>query len=115
MKIVETPWISPRGGRTRAALLTALTALTSAVLPPVQAAPQPAHNVSAANINVVQIDTGNTSNSVVVTTTLSVNDLRIRDGSNRGDYNLQVGDTPGDDLTTGLVMTSVTENGRDNL
>ncbi|MDB6112981.1 MAG: hypothetical protein JWR69_4731 [Pedosphaera sp.] len=96
-------------------MLTAFVALTSALLPSTQAAPQPAHNVSAANINVVQIDTGNTSNSVAVTTTLSINDLRIRDGSNRGDYNLQVGDTPGDDLTTGLVMTSVSENGRDNL
>jgi hypothetical protein len=79
------------------------------------AIPMPPHLISAANINVVQNDSGNSTNSVTVTNTLSINDMRIRDGSNRGDYNLQVGDTPGDDLTIGLVMTAVTENGRDNL
>jgi hypothetical protein len=52
---------------------------------PALGAPQPAHNVSAANINVVQNDTANTTNSVTVTTTLSINDMRIRPGSNRGD------------------------------
>lgn len=78
------------------------------------ATPPPPHNVSAANLNVVQNDTGNTSNSVTVTSSLSINDFRIRPGSNRGDYNVQIGETSADDLSTGLVMVSVSENGRDN-
>ncbi len=70
--------------------------------------------VSAANVNVVQNDTGNTTASVTVTPTLSINDMRVRPGSIRGIYNLQVGVYASDDLTNGLIMSSVTENGRDN-
>ena len=70
--------------------------------------------VSAANVNVVQNDTGNTTLSVTVTPTLSINDLRVRPGSVRGVYNLQVGVYSSDDITNGLIMSSVTENGRDN-
>ena len=70
--------------------------------------------VSAANVNVVQNDIGNTTLSVTVTPTLSINDMRVRPGSIRGIYNLQVGVYSSDDLTNGLIMSSVTENGRDN-
>ncbi|MBA4150001.1 MAG: metallophosphoesterase [Verrucomicrobia bacterium] len=73
-----------------------------------------AHGVSAANINVVQNDTANTTNSVTVTATLAINDLRIRPGSNRGDYNVQVGPEFSDDYLTGVLMSSVAENGRNN-
>jgi hypothetical protein len=117
MKIVyfarTTPRQGGKAGRAYQALIVALVALMHGAQPAL-GAPQPAHNVSAANINVVQNDTANTTNSVTVTTTLSINDMRIRPGSNRGDYNLQVGDSPTNDLPTGLVMTSVGENGRDN-
>ena len=70
--------------------------------------------VSAANVNVVQNDTGNTTNSVTATTTLSINDMRIRPGSIRGIYNLQVGVYASDDTTNGLIVSAITENGRDN-
>ena len=44
----------------------------------------PPHNISAASLNVVQNDTGNTVNLVTVSAPLSINDLRVRPGSNRG-------------------------------
>jgi hypothetical protein len=74
----------------------------------------PPHNISAANLNVIQNDSGNTADSVTVTTTLSVNDLRVRIGSNRGDYNLQVGDTVTNDLPEGMPLVAISQNGRDN-
>lgn len=74
----------------------------------------PTHSIPAANFKVVQNDTGNSVDSVSVSTTVSINDLRVRPGSNRGDYNLQVGDTGTNDVSEGLVMVAVTQNGRDN-
>lgn len=79
------------------------------------AAQAPPHNISAANFNVQQNDSANTEASVTVTTTLSVNDLRARTGSNRGDYNLQIGNTATNDLANGLVLIATTQNGRYNL
>ena len=38
----------------------------------------------------------------------------MRPGSNRGDYNVQMGPGANDDVTAGILMTSVAENGRDN-
>lgn len=75
----------------------------------------PPHNISAANINVIQNDSGNTEASVTATTTLSINDLRVRTGSNRGDINVQVGDTGTNDLADGLILSAITQNGRYNL
>src|SRR5215475_7632953 len=80
-----------------------------------RAAQAPPHNISAANLNVIQNDTGNTEASVTVTTTLSINDMRVRNGSNRGDYNVQVGDTGTNDLADGMVLVAVNQNGRYNL
>jgi len=74
----------------------------------------PPHNISAANLNVIQNDTGNTADSVTVTAPLSINDLRVRIGSNRGDYNLQVGETATNDLAEGLPMVAISQNGKDN-
>jgi len=74
----------------------------------------PPHGISAINLSVIQNDTGNAVESVTVESKLSINDLRIRPGSNRGDYNLQVGDTGTDDVNAGLLLVAVTENGRDN-
>ncbi len=74
----------------------------------------PPHGISAINLSVIQNDTANSVDSVTLEATLAINDLRIRPGSNRGDYNLQVGDTGTDDVEAGLLLVSVTENGRDN-
>ncbi len=86
--------------------------LASMRLSPVLA--QSVHGIAAANINVVQVDTNNTVDSVTVTAPVAFNGFAIRPGSNRGDYNVQVGPNPNDDVSTGLMMTSVAENGRNN-
>jgi len=72
------------------------------------------HSISAANIAVVQNDTGNATSSVTVTTTLSINDFRIRAGSTRADYNVQIGGVSTDDVTNGILISSIDQNGRDN-
>ena len=72
------------------------------------------HGIAAANLKVVQNDQGNTTNSVTVSTTLSINGFAVRDGSNRGDYNVQVGPGFSDDFDGGILMASIAETGRDN-
>lgn len=72
------------------------------------------NGISAANISVVQIDTNNTVDSVELSETVSINDMHIRGESNRGDYNLQVGSDYSDDVDTGVLLSTVAENGRDN-
>jgi phospholipase C len=86
----------------------------SAVLGSFAAVGQVQHNIAAANIVVVQNDTGNTTNSVTVSTALSINDFRIRTGSNRGDYNVQIGSASTDDVTGGILIGCIDQNGRDN-
>lgn len=73
------------------------------------------NGISAANISVVQIDTNNTVDSVELTATVSINGLHIRGDSNRADYNLQAGEDYSDDVTAGVLTSSVAENGRDNV
>lgn len=68
------------------------------------------HSISAANIDVVQTGTS----TVTVTTPYSMNDFRIRSGSSRGDFNIQIGPSATDDLAGGALISSVTQNGRDN-
>ena len=46
-------------------------------------AQQAGHDIAAALIHVVENDSANTTNSVTVTTTVSINEFKIRDGSNR--------------------------------
>ncbi len=72
-----------------------------------------AHGISAASIKVVENDLANTTESVTVTTTTSINGLQVRDGSSRGDYTVQVGSSATDDLTNGVLITSVAQNGAD--
>ena len=72
------------------------------------------HAIAAANIDVVQHDAGNDVTSVTVTAPYAFNEFQIRDGSNRGDYNIQIGSDAVDDPATGIVISSVRENGRDN-
>ncbi|HVV01767.1 MAG TPA: autotransporter-associated beta strand repeat-containing protein, partial [Verrucomicrobiae bacterium] len=75
---------------------------------------QTSHHIAAANIQVVQNDTGNSTNSVTVSTSLSINDMRIRAGSTRADYNVQIGPVSADDVTNGILIGSIDQNGRDN-
>ncbi len=72
------------------------------------------HTIAAGNLVVVQNDSGDTTNSVTVSMEYSVNDLRVRLLSNRGDYNVQVGPDATDDVANGVLMASVRQNGRDN-
>ncbi|MFN7138513.1 MAG: autotransporter-associated beta strand repeat-containing protein [Limisphaerales bacterium] len=74
----------------------------------------PAHGVAAASLKVVQHDLTNTTNSVDVTASRSINGLQVRSGSNRGDFNVQVGAFAADDVNGGVLLTSVAENGRDH-
>ncbi len=71
------------------------------------------HDISAGNLIVVHNDSGDTTNSVTVSMEYSVNDMRVRIGSNRGDYNVQIGDDPTANPTNGVLMSSVRQNGRD--
>ncbi len=100
----------PRSEQGGALVLVILSGLLAAGLPSAQAQDRPA----AANISVVQLDSDNTTNSVSVTTTLSLNGLVIRDGSNRGDFNVQVGESAEDDYLGGTLLSSVSQNGRDS-
>src|SRR6185312_10369334 len=114
MKVVDRSETLPPPTRTSLwkTLCSAVAAL--ACLWSASASDAPPHNISAANLNVVQNDQGNTADSVTVTATLSINDMRVRVGSNRGDYNLQVGDSVTNDLAEGMPLVSIAENGRDN-
>lgn len=72
------------------------------------------HTVAAAMLNVRQNDEANTTNSVTLDTPISINQFSLRTGSNRGDYNVQIGSSFGDDVNSGVLMACVAENGRDN-
>ena len=69
----------PRPGGGAGLALAVLIALFLAGASPAHAQDRPA----AANLDVVQVDWENTTNSVVVTSTLSLNRLGVREGSNR--------------------------------
>jgi hypothetical protein len=74
----------------------------------------PHHDIAAANLEVIQNDTGNTTASVTVTAPLSINDFRVADGSIRGTFHVQIGDDINDDALTGVLIDSIRQNGRDN-
>lgn len=69
--------------------------------------------VEFANVVVVQHDTGNTSSSVSLTTTIGTDNFFVPDG-NRGDYNVRIGASGADDVAGGILITSISQNGRDN-
>jgi len=108
-------------GKNLGVLRLTITRLGLAVLAGVAGAGGPAaraqsaaHGVAAANLAVVQHDISNNTASVTVTATLAVNEFAVRDGSNRGDYNVQIGPGFSDDVAGGVLLTSVAQNGRDN-
>ncbi|MCC6123994.1 MAG: autotransporter-associated beta strand repeat-containing protein [Pirellulales bacterium] len=67
-----------------------------------------------ARIDVVQNDAGNNTTSVTVTKAGGSPEFMIRDGSNRGDYNIWVAPSGVNASLNGVLMTCVRENGRDN-
>src|SRR4051812_40226626 len=96
-------------------LFALFAALFASVWPPSALAFVPAHNVAAGNLIVTQNDTNNNNSSVSTAFALSVNDLQVRPGGNsRGDFGIQVGGDPSDDTANGVVIGSVSQNGRDN-
>jgi autotransporter-associated beta strand protein len=70
--------------------------------------------IAAANISVVQNDASNNTASVTVSTTLSINDFRIRSGSNRADYDVQIGNASTNNVANGMLISSIDQNGRNN-
>ena len=72
------------------------------------------NGISAGLLSVIQNDTSNNTESVTVTATVAINGFFERDGSNRGDYNVQFGAGFNDDVDSGVVMASIAQNGRDN-
>lgn len=83
-----------------------------------RAVAQSGATVAAANISVVQNDALNETTSVTVTTPLTITGsngpLTLRDGSNRGDYNIQIGAVATANFSSGVTLTSVRQNGRNN-
>ncbi len=69
-------------------------------------------DVEHGNIQVIQNDVANATTSVTVTKASGTTNFAIRDGSNRGDYNVTFGTA--NDQTSGVLLTAVRQNGRDN-
>src|ERR1700743_1444612 len=74
------------------------------------------HGISAANISVQQNDTNNNATSVTLSTPLEINDFRVINNTqtSRADYFVQIGASATDDVTGGILISSITDNGRDN-
>src|SRR5436190_10198676 len=92
--------------------LVALAMAALSLVPSLRATP-PAHNIAAGNFDVQVNDVNDTATSVTVTCPLSINDYRIRTGSNRGDYNVAIGSDATDDPANGVLMSSPCHNGTD--
>ena len=73
------------------------------------------HGVSAANVKVIQNDTNNNATSVTLVPTLSINDFRTTVfGTSRADYGVQIGPIATNNVTQGILISSIADNGRDN-
>lgn len=91
------------------ALVILLWLTSSAVAKPVD------HGVAAGRLKVAQVSDIETNNNAEVIQTISINNFQLI-SYNRGDYSFRVGvgTDSVEDAQRGVVMTSVTENGRDN-
>lgn len=103
--------------RAGSAGMVAFVALAAAFGCPnkVAAASPPPHGVIGANITAIQIGFDNPPENVIVTNSYAIGDFRVRDTANRGDFDVQIGEDPADDVEGGMLMTSIAENGRDNV
>src|SRR5512146_51590 len=78
-------------------------------------AASPSHGISAGMLNVEQISPIDTNNNARVTLGLGIGTFRV--GSyNRADYSVLIGPGPvaAQDESLGVLLSCVTENGRDN-
>jgi hypothetical protein len=101
-----------RGASTVTALVAAIIGL---ITPAINAALQPNHGIVAANIDVTINDFFNNTNSVFFEMPVKVGDFRLaQEGSNNGDYDTQIGNNPTNNVTDGIMMSSVRQNGRDD-
>src|SRR6266542_1148234 len=85
----------------------------------------PAHHIAAGSVIVVQNDSGNTTNSVTTSVSVSINEFRVRgagtaagdDGfaplNSRGDFSVAIGPNAISNSADGILMSSVAENFRD--
>ena len=92
-----------------------MVAGVSVFTPSLKANPVPPHGVVAANLDIVVNALDNAADSVTATPSTRIGDFRVRPGSNNGDYNVQIGEDITDDVNTGLLFSSVRQNGRDNM
>jgi len=126
------------------AVLTAVAMALTLLWPAATQAARVHHGVAAANLQVDQIyypdengqwpdPLANENTNALVTTLLSINDFRAITSDwytnavdefgvptswhqwwNRADYQIQIGPTRGDDITGGVMMAAVAQNGRNN-
>jgi hypothetical protein len=103
------------GQRFRAVTASAIAlGLLVGWLLPAEAAPV-SHGVAAGMLNVVQTSQVDTNTNAEVTLALSINQFQL--GSfNRADYDVRIGTLAeaSSNMVLGVLMTSVTENGRNN-
>lgn len=100
-------------GRTFKTLLTTLAVAGASGLS-VLATPV-FHGISAANVTVIQNDTNNNATSVTLVPTLSINDFRVTvAGTSRADYGVQIGPVATNNVVNGILISSITDNGRNN-
>ncbi|QDU31658.1 Hemolysin, chromosomal [Anatilimnocola aggregata] len=69
-------------------------------------------DIPAANLQVVQNTTANSTAAVTVTAPLAANGFAVRSGSNRGDYFVQIGPSLADDISGGVLISNVRELNR---
>ena len=91
----------------------ALAVAGTALSPTTFADPPPPHGIVASWIGVQQLGPDNGAANVLVTNKLAVGDFRIRSTANRGDYDVQIGESLSDDVAGGVLITSVAEHKRD--
>ncbi|HEX7652451.1 MAG TPA: hypothetical protein VF607_03025, partial [Verrucomicrobiae bacterium] len=95
-----------------AGIISWLAALTPATATPVS------HGIAAANVTVIQNDSNNNATSVTCSANLAINGFRVLDGTgsgnSRADYFVQIGASAAANVTNGILISSITDNGRDN-
>ena len=96
-------------------VLTGLLLSVTAWQPLALAGPAPGHGIVAANIDVTINDFFNNTNSITFNIPNKVGDFRLaQEGSNNGDYDTQIGDSPTNNVNEGVMMSSVREFPRDD-
>ena len=92
-----------------------LLAIIGGFAPPTQASTVN-HGIAAGQFNITNVFGLENNSNVTNTLGLSINDYRINGNIayNRADLYVQIGASEADDVANGILITSVTENGRNN-